>query len=92
MRHSRQSKNGSQDNFGRTRGSKAIDLGQIPFAQRVTCTIADACEATGLGRTKIYELIGDGKLVATSIGRRRLVDVASLLTLMKPKSVTDLSR
>jgi excisionase family DNA binding protein len=84
MRRSRQLANGSQDNLGQTRDSKAIDLGRIPFAQRVTCTIADACEATGLGRTKIYELIGNGQIVATSIGRRRLVDVASLLTLMKP--------
>jgi len=84
MWHNRQSTNGSKDNFGRTRDPKAIDLGRIPFAQRVTCTIADACEATGLGRTKIYELIGDGRIVATSIGRRRLVDVASLLALIKP--------
>jgi len=84
MRRSRQSTNDSQDNLGQTGASKAFDdLGRIPFAQRVTCTIADACEATGLGRTKIYELIGDGQLVATSIGRRRLVVVASLLTLLK---------
>jgi excisionase family DNA binding protein len=73
----------SRDNLGPTGDSKALDLDRIPFAQRVTCTIADACEATGLGRTNIYELIGDGRLVATSVGRRRLVVVASLLTLMK---------
>jgi excisionase family DNA binding protein len=83
MRSSRQSTNGSQDNLGPMGDSNALDLGRIPFAQRVTCTIADACEATGLGRTKIYELIGNGRLVATSVGRRRLVVVASLLTLMK---------
>jgi excisionase family DNA binding protein len=84
MRRSRQSTNGRQDNLGPTGDSKALDLGgRIPFAQRVTCTITDACEAMGLGRTKIYELIGDGRLIATSVGRRRLVVVASLLTLMK---------
>jgi hypothetical protein len=27
----------------------------IPFAQRLTCTIAEACAATGLGRTKLYD-------------------------------------
>jgi len=27
----------------------------MPFAQRLTCTIDDACEVTGLGRTKLYE-------------------------------------
>jgi excisionase family DNA binding protein len=51
----------------------------IPFAQRLTCTIAEACQATGLGRTKIYELIGKGQIETTRIGRRRLVLVHSLL-------------
>ncbi|GMO92878.1 excisionase family DNA-binding protein [Bradyrhizobium sp. TM239] len=50
-------------------------LGRLPFAQRLTCTVAEACEATGLGRTKIYELIGDGRVTTTTVGRRRLVNV-----------------
>lgn len=54
----------------------------IPFAQRLTCTIGEACEATGLGRTKLYELIGEGCLDTTTIGRRRLVSVHSLLALL----------
>ncbi|WP_166216893.1 hypothetical protein [Bradyrhizobium septentrionale] len=37
----------------------------------------DACEVTGLGRTKLYELIGAGRIVTTTIGRRRLVVVRS---------------
>lgn len=56
--------------------------GCIPFAQRLTCTVAEACEATGLGRTKIYELIGNGRVKTTTIGRRRLVVVQSLLFLV----------
>ncbi|WP_410052149.1 excisionase family DNA-binding protein [Bradyrhizobium sp. SZCCHNRI3042] len=55
---------------------------RIPFAQRLTCTVAEACEATGLGRTKIYELIGNGRVTTTTIGRRRLVIVQSLLALV----------
>ena len=54
----------------------------IPFAQRLTCTVAEACEATGLGRTKLYELISDGRVGTTTIGRRRLVLVGSLLALV----------
>ncbi|WP_410051358.1 excisionase family DNA-binding protein [Bradyrhizobium sp. SZCCHNR2032] len=54
----------------------------MPFAQRLTCTVAEACEATGLGRTKIYELIGNGRVTTTTIGRRRLVVVQSLLSLV----------
>jgi excisionase family DNA binding protein len=56
----------------------------VPFADRITCTIADACAATGLGRTKLYELIGAGSLATTTIGRRRLVLVSSLLRLVEP--------
>jgi excisionase family DNA binding protein len=58
----------------------------IPFAQRLSCTIAEACEVTGLGRTKLYELIGDGHLATTTIGRRRLVLVRSLLSLLGDRS------
>ena len=48
---------------------------RLPFAQRLTCTVAEACEVTGLGRTKIYELIGNGRITTTTVGRRRLVIV-----------------
>jgi excisionase family DNA binding protein len=58
----------------------------IPFVQRVTCTINEACEVTGLGRTKLYELIGDGHLATATVGRRRLVVVRSLLSLLEPKT------
>jgi chaperonin GroEL len=57
-------------------------LGRLPFAQRLTCTVAEACEVTGLGRTKIYELIGDGRVTTTTVGRRRLVIVQSLFALV----------
>ena len=52
--------------------------------KRLAVTIDDACEITGLGRTKIYELIGQGKLKAVSIGRRRLVLMESIEALLLP--------
>ena len=48
----------------------------------VSTTVDDACRITGLGRTKIYELIGEGKLKTKTIGRRRLVIYASIEALM----------
>ena len=48
----------------------------------VSTTIDVACRITGLGRTKIYELIGEGKLRTKTIGRRRLVMYASIEALM----------
>jgi excisionase family DNA binding protein len=55
----------------------------IPFMQRPTCTINEACKAAGMGRTKFYELIKGGDLKTISIGRRRLVHVPSLLKFLK---------
>jgi excisionase family DNA binding protein len=49
----------------------------------LTKTIDDTCRMTGLGRTKIYELIAEGKLKATTVGRRRLVFYASIEALLR---------
>jgi excisionase family DNA binding protein len=62
---------------------EAVRPQTVPFAQKLTCTINEACEMTGLGRTKLYELIGDGHLATTTVGRRRLVVVRSLLSLLE---------
>lgn len=56
----------------------------IPFNERPTCTIAEACSAAGFGRTKLYELIEGGAVDTVMIGRRRLVRVPSLLRLLAP--------
>jgi excisionase family DNA binding protein len=41
--------------------------------ERRAYRINDFCRAFGLGRTKVYELIGSGKLKTVTIGGRRLV-------------------
>jgi len=68
--------------------SEAVRSQTVPFAQKLTCTINEACEVTGLGRTKLYELIGDGHLATTTVGRRRLVVVRSLLSLLESHTHT----
>jgi excisionase family DNA binding protein len=40
--------------------------------ETLLCSIPDAALALGLGRSKVYELIGEGRLETISIGRRRL--------------------
>ena len=40
-------------------------------------TVAEICEMTGLGRTKIYEEINNGRLDAKKCGRRTLVTANS---------------
>jgi excisionase family DNA binding protein len=48
----------------------------------ISTTVDDACRITGLGRTKIYELISDGTLKTVRLGRRRLVIFESLEALL----------
>ena len=82
MRYNRRGKTGGQQSQVSLSASNATEPGTMPFAQRLTCTIDDACEVTSLGRTKLYELIGTGRIVTTTIGRRRLVVVRTLLALL----------
>lgn len=54
----------------------------IPFYERISCTIPAACQATGLGRTKLYELMGSGRVVSAKVDGRTLISVASLRNLI----------
>ncbi len=43
-------------------------------------SISEAMAATSLGRTKIYELIGNGALETVTLGRRRMIPAEALHT------------
>jgi excisionase family DNA binding protein len=81
VKYNRREKNGRKQS--QSTASPPNNVETIPFAQRLTCTIGEACDVTGLGRTTLYELIGTGRLRTTTVGRRRLVLVDSLLALLK---------
>lgn len=49
----------------------------------VTVTVDGAKKALGIGTTKIYELIGEGKLATIKIGRRTLVKTDSIRQLVE---------
>jgi excisionase family DNA binding protein len=61
----------------------------IPFSERISCTVDEACQASGLGRTKLYEALAEGRLASTKIDNRRLIIVASLLEMLKPERLDD---
>lgn len=44
----------------------------------ITVTVTTALAVTGLGRTKFYELVKEGRIKTVSIGRRTLVVFADL--------------
>lgn len=41
-------------------------------------SIADACRVTSIGRTRLYELIGEGRITTRKIGRRTLIPADAL--------------
>jgi predicted site-specific integrase-resolvase len=50
---------------------------------RITVTIREACEATGLCRMSIWRLRRDGQLEAVTVRKRKLILVASLMRLLE---------
>jgi excisionase family DNA binding protein len=53
----------------------------IPFRERFYCSINEACEAIGFGRSKIYDLIKNERIRTIRIDGRTKIVVASLLEL-----------
>jgi excisionase family DNA binding protein len=51
----------------------------IPLRERCWVSVEEASQVAGEGRTKVYELIALGKLLTKKTGRRRLINVQSLL-------------
>jgi excisionase family DNA binding protein len=58
---------------------------ETPPLKPITVTVATALSLTGLGRTKLYALIKEGRIRTISIGRRTLVVYASLEELIAPQ-------
>lgn len=49
---------------------------------KLAYSIKEACEATSLGRTTIYALIAEGRIIARRIGGRTVIPAESLHTLI----------
>lgn len=49
-------------------------------------SISEACRVSSLGRTRLYQLIAEGRLEARKIGKRTLVPAASLRALINGQS------
>jgi excisionase family DNA binding protein len=55
---------------------------QEPFPDPMTVTIPVAVRLSGLGRTKLYELLTNGEIQSVRVGIRRLIVFASLKALL----------
>ena len=49
-----------------------------PRAEPITVRIKEACRITGIGRSKLYELIAEGEIDIIKIGAMTLIPVDSL--------------
>ena len=49
----------------------------------ISAPIGEFCVLSGLGRTVVYEMIGDGRLDAIKIGKRRLILIDSYRRLIE---------
>lgn len=49
---------------------------------KLAFTITEACHAVGIGRTKLYALIGEGRLETRKIGSRTVIPAESLRALV----------
>jgi hypothetical protein len=57
----------------------------IPFQHRLVCSVREVTDRKQqriIGRTKLYEMIADGRIETKKVDGRRLIVVASLLELL----------
>jgi hypothetical protein len=57
-----------------------------------TATVRDFCRMSGLGVTKVYQMMSDGRLESVAIGKRRLILLASWQRLLQAHICTPISR
>jgi excisionase family DNA binding protein len=56
---------------------------QYPTDPKLSYSIAEASQAISIGRSKIYELISEGRIETRKIGKRTVIPAASLHTLLE---------
>jgi excisionase family DNA binding protein len=49
----------------------------------ITATIRRFCELTGIGRSKLYQMLDAGEIASVHVGGRRLIVVRSYLDLIE---------
>jgi len=50
--------------------------------QPLAYSISDACRVSSIGKTRLYQLINEGKLEARKLGKRTLIPAESLRRLI----------
>jgi excisionase family DNA binding protein len=56
------------------------------FRKPLTVRVHEACRLTGIGRSKLYELIAAGEIEVIKVGAMTLVPVSSLTSFLRRKA------
>jgi hypothetical protein len=54
-----------------------------PSDRIITAPVGEFCRISGIGRSRVYELIGDGSLESFTLGKRRLIVIDSYRRLIE---------
>jgi excisionase family DNA binding protein len=57
----------------------------VPLSERRTLHVPEACDYSGLGKSRLYEFIRLGQIEAMTVGKRRLIFRESLDRFLTPK-------
>lgn len=57
-----------------------------PIIEPLAYPVSEACRVSSLGRTRLYQLIAEGRLEVRKIGKRTLIPAASLRALIEGRA------
>lgn len=60
-------------------------MNELPKAEKLGYSVAEACAALSLGRTSLYAHIAAGRLEIVKVGRRTIIPSTSLKALVSPR-------
>jgi len=55
-----------------------MEQSKAQYSEPLAYGVKDACRIVGIGKTKAFELLSDGRLERVKVGRRTLITAASL--------------
>ena len=64
-----------------------VSPAELPTAMPIAVRVKDACRLTGIGRSKLYELIGNDEIETIKVGTITLIPMASLKRFLERKGL-----
>jgi excisionase family DNA binding protein len=65
----------------------SVSTAELRAATPMTVRVKDACRLTGIGRSKLYELIGNDEIETIKVGTITLIPMTSLMRFLERKGL-----